>query len=119
MALQSRAANCGRGQVVDVALYEAVFSLMESLLPGLKERPWFKAGSVYLLVENDYDSARSRLNTEYTFVSDGRVEIRRGSQRVYPFRELIELVEAAGFTVAPDEKWTRASHTLTLVGTRT
>jgi len=33
MALQSRAANGGRGQVVDVALYEAVFSLMESLLP--------------------------------------------------------------------------------------
>jgi formyl-CoA transferase len=33
MALHSRAANGGRGQVVDVALYEAVFSLMESLLP--------------------------------------------------------------------------------------
>jgi len=33
MALQARAANGGRGQVVDVALYEAVFSLMESLLP--------------------------------------------------------------------------------------
>ena len=33
MALHSRAGNGGRGQVVDVALYEAVFSLMESLLP--------------------------------------------------------------------------------------
>jgi formyl-CoA transferase len=33
MAVQARAANRGRGQVVDVALYEAVFSLMESLLP--------------------------------------------------------------------------------------
>jgi len=33
IALQARAANGGRGQVVDVALYEAVFSLMESLLP--------------------------------------------------------------------------------------
>jgi len=33
MALHSRAVNGGRGQVVDVALYEAVFSLMESLLP--------------------------------------------------------------------------------------
>ncbi|MDH5287182.1 MAG: CoA transferase [Betaproteobacteria bacterium] len=32
MALQSRAAT-GRGQVVDVALYEAVFSVMESMLP--------------------------------------------------------------------------------------
>jgi succinyl-CoA---D-citramalate CoA-transferase len=33
MALHARSANGGRGQVIDVALYEAVFSLMESLLP--------------------------------------------------------------------------------------
>ncbi len=33
MALHQRDVNGGRGQVVDVALYEAVFSLMESLLP--------------------------------------------------------------------------------------
>ncbi len=33
IALQHRQANGGRGQVVDVALYEAVFSLLESTLP--------------------------------------------------------------------------------------
>jgi succinyl-CoA---D-citramalate CoA-transferase len=33
MALHHRAANGGRGQVVDVALYEAVFNMMESTLP--------------------------------------------------------------------------------------
>jgi formyl-CoA transferase len=33
MALHARQGSGGRGQVVDVALYEAVFSLMESLLP--------------------------------------------------------------------------------------
>lgn len=33
MALHQRAQNGGRGQVVDVALYEAVFSLLESTLP--------------------------------------------------------------------------------------
>src|SRR5258708_3807197 len=33
MALRHREVNAGRGQVVDVALYESVFSLMESLLP--------------------------------------------------------------------------------------
>jgi len=33
MALRQREVNGGQGQVVDVALYEAVFSLMESLLP--------------------------------------------------------------------------------------
>ena len=33
MAIYHRQKNRGRGQVVDVALYESVFSLMESLLP--------------------------------------------------------------------------------------
>lgn len=33
MSLRSREVNGGKGQVIDVALYEAVFSLMESLLP--------------------------------------------------------------------------------------
>lgn len=33
MALRHREVNGGRGQVVDVALYEAVFAMMESLLP--------------------------------------------------------------------------------------
>ncbi|GLU34647.1 CaiB/BaiF CoA-transferase family protein [Trinickia caryophylli] len=33
MALHHRQANGGRGQVVDVALYEAVFNMMESIVP--------------------------------------------------------------------------------------
>jgi formyl-CoA transferase len=33
MALRQREVNGGKGQIVDVALYESVFSLMESLLP--------------------------------------------------------------------------------------
>jgi formyl-CoA transferase len=33
MALRQREVNGGKGQMVDVALYESVFSLMESLLP--------------------------------------------------------------------------------------
>jgi formyl-CoA transferase len=33
MALHHRDANGGKGQVVDVALYEAVFNMMESLIP--------------------------------------------------------------------------------------
>jgi formyl-CoA transferase len=33
MALRHREVNGGKGQVVDVALYESVFNLMESLLP--------------------------------------------------------------------------------------
>ncbi len=92
--------------------------IMESLLPNLKDRPWFKAGDIHLLVSNEYDAARGRLNTEYTFVAGGRVEVRRGSHRMYTYRQVIELMDAAGFDVAPDHAWTRASPALTLVGTR-
>lgn len=38
LALHERARNGGRGQVVDIALYEAVFSMMESLLPEFDAR---------------------------------------------------------------------------------
>ena len=38
MALHHREANGGRGQVVDVALYEAVFNMMESLVPDYDVR---------------------------------------------------------------------------------
>ena len=36
MALHHRDANGGKGQVVDVALYEAVFNMMESLAAGVR-----------------------------------------------------------------------------------
>jgi SAM-dependent methyltransferase len=92
--------------------------VIESLLPGLKDRPWFKAGDVYLLVTNEYDAVRGRLDIEYTFISNGRVEVRRGSHQAYTYRQLIELMEAAGFKVSQDPTWTRATPSLTLVGTR-
>ncbi len=38
VALRDRAQNGGRGQVVDVALYESVFAIMESLLPEYDAR---------------------------------------------------------------------------------
>jgi SAM-dependent methyltransferase len=92
--------------------------VIESLLPQLKDRPWYKAGDIYLLVRNDYDASRGRLDIEYTFVSNGRVEVRHGTHRAYTYRQLHEIVEAAGFSVTLGKAWDRASHTLTLIGTR-
>ena len=93
--------------------------VIENLLTKLKDRTWFQAGSVRLLVVNEYDPRRGRLDIEYTFVGDGGVEIRRGSHRAYTYRQLVESMESAGFAVAPSEKWTQASHAVTLIGTRT
>jgi SAM-dependent methyltransferase len=92
--------------------------VLENLLPQLQPRPWWKAGDVYLLVENQYDQTRSRLDTEYTFVSGGQVQVRRGSQRVYTYRELVSLLTASGFRADPAEAWTRDAHAVTFVATR-
>ena len=71
----------------------------ESALLTIKERGWWKAGGdIHLLVANQFDPASGRMETEYTFVSNGRVEVRRGTHRVYTYRQLVELMSAAGFS---------------------
>jgi hypothetical protein len=87
-------------------------------LNHLQPRPWWKAGDVYLLVENQYDPARARLDTEYTFVSNGRVEVRRGSHRAYNYRELVELLTASGFAVEAADSWTRDAPLVSFIATR-
>src|SRR5262245_19665004 len=92
--------------------------VVENLLNHLQPRPWWKVGDVYLLVENQYDPATARLNIEYTFVSDGRVEVRRGSHRAYTYMELVELLTVSGFSVEIADAWTRDAHVVSLIATR-
>ena len=92
--------------------------VLEGLLNHLYPRPWWKAGDMYLLVENQYDPARSRLDIEYTFVSNGRVEARRGSHRAYTYRELVGLLTASGFAVELPEAWTPAAQSASFIATR-
>jgi SAM-dependent methyltransferase len=92
--------------------------VLENLLGHLHDRPWWKVGDVYLLVSNHYDHTRERLDIEYTFVSNGRVDVRYGSHRAYAYRQLVELMEGCGFAVASAEPWTREAHTVLFVATR-
>ena len=92
--------------------------VVESLLRTIKDRFWVKAGGVYLLISNSYDHTRGRLDIEYTFVSDGRVEVRSGTHRAYTYRQLVELVQASGFTVEPAAPWTLDTHELLLLARR-
>jgi cyclopropane fatty-acyl-phospholipid synthase-like methyltransferase len=55
--------------------------VLENLLRHLQDRPWWKVGDMYLLVAHEYDHTRSRLDIEYTFLSNGRTEVRYGSHR--------------------------------------
>jgi SAM-dependent methyltransferase len=89
--------------------------VIENLLGHIHDRAWWKVGDVHLLVQNVYDHERSRLEIDYTFVSGGRVETRHGSHRAYSFRELVQLIEQAGFSVDLASPWTREAHTVTFV----
>jgi len=69
----------------------------ESILPTLHERRWYDFEDLIFLIYNRYDHVSSRLHTDYTFIRDGRVDTRPGSQRVYSYGELSRLLEGAGF----------------------
>jgi hypothetical protein len=92
--------------------------VLENLLGHLQERPWWQVGDLRLLVVNRYDPARQRLDIEYTFLSNGRADVRNGSHRAYSYRELVALIEAAGFSVETDKPWTREAASVTFVCTR-
>lgn len=92
--------------------------VLENLLGHIQERPWWQIGDLRLLVVNRYDHTTQRLEIEYTFVSSGQAEVRRGSHRAYSYRALVELMTAAGFTVETDRPWTRQAHTVTFIATR-
>lgn len=92
--------------------------VLENLLGHLQERPWWKVAEMYLLVRNQYDHTRSRLDIEYHFVSNGVVEVRHGSHRAYRYAELCELIERSGFDLTVATPWTRGAHTVTFIATR-
>ena len=72
-------------------------TLAETALPAMQARSWYQAGDVLMAVANGYDLYRGRVVTEYTFVKDGVVAKRAGSQQVWTLRELRALLLQAGF----------------------
>ncbi len=71
----------------------------ESLLPHLKEREWYQVGDILMALRNTYRAADSCLETEFTFVRDGSVDVRTALSRVYTAAELARLLEQAGLRV--------------------
>ena len=92
--------------------------VLENLLSHIQDRPWWKVGDLHLLVANQYDHTTGRLEIEYTFVSNGRLEVRRGSHQAFTYRQLVDQLGAAGFTVELSQPWTRDAHSVTFIATR-
>jgi SAM-dependent methyltransferase len=72
--------------------------LAEGIFPNFQDRNWFQAGDIKFLRNARYDPERSRIDTEYTIIRDGRTETRAASHRIYTYRELSQLLKEAGFS---------------------
>jgi SAM-dependent methyltransferase len=70
----------------------------ESLLPALERRAFYELGDLIFLAARRYDAASGRLEVEYTVIVNGGMERKRASIRLYTYRELRGLIEAAGFS---------------------
>ena len=70
----------------------------EILLPTLQERSWYPVGQMFMLAQRRYDPTDSRLHVEYIMIRGGEAERRSMSARLYSYREIVRLLEEAGFT---------------------
>ncbi len=68
----------------------------ESILPTMQTRIWYKVDDMLMLSEHQYDSRQSRMDTEYTFLRDGKTETRKASSWVFTVAEMERLLNQAG-----------------------
>jgi SAM-dependent methyltransferase len=57
---------------------------------------WFRAGDIFMLNERRYDAAAGRLDIDYTFLHNGKVETRPTSSFTFTASEIIRLHADAG-----------------------
>jgi SAM-dependent methyltransferase len=93
LAAVARSLKPGGGFALDTGV------AAESILANAEKRQWHRAGSVYLLSEARYDARESRLDTNYTFLWEGRSETRPSSSYVATAGEIRRRLERAGFRV--------------------
>lgn len=73
--------------------------LIETRLPEMEaqERIWWPVGEMLALEERNFDHETSRVESDWTFIQDGRTERKSLSLRLYTYLELTRLLEQAGF----------------------
>jgi len=68
----------------------------ESILPGLQHSRWYKVGDIYMLSRNQYHPRDARLDIEYTFVRNGKEEMRPSSSYVLTVNEICRMTHQVG-----------------------
>ena len=88
----SRALKPGSRLIIDTGM------AAESILPTRQLKRWFRLGDVLMLSENRYVAESSRLDIDYTFVHEGRVETRPTASYIFTVAEHRRLLGDAGFS---------------------
>jgi SAM-dependent methyltransferase len=72
-------------------------AIAECLLLNVQANRSIEIAGIKVDIEHRYDHEQGRMFNDFTFTRDGVVDKRPSSQRVYTYRELTELLRAAGF----------------------
>lgn len=71
----------------------------ECLLPGFEPESTYKAAGITMADRHRYDARESRLDTTVTFEKDGQGDAREMSHWLLTSRDVVQLLEQAGFDV--------------------
>jgi SAM-dependent methyltransferase len=71
----------------------------ESILPNLQPIRWYKVDDIYMLSANKYHPREARLDIEYTFIRDGKVDVRPSSSYVLSANQICRMCSDAGLEV--------------------
>jgi SAM-dependent methyltransferase len=90
LAAIARALKPGARFIIDAP------AIAESLLPHLMEKRTIALGDITATIDTRYDHEQGRMFNDFTFSRAGVDDKRAASQRIYTYRELIELLRGAG-----------------------
>ncbi len=99
----SRSLLPGAGLILETAM------AAESFFPTFQERDFMKVGDITLLMRHEYHPGQSRLDTEYTFIRDGEVQVRGSRYWIFTMGEIKRMIGKAGMKMdavfgAPDKR---------------
>ena len=70
----------------------------EALLPQFRDHHDMEAGDIRFVAENRYDVETGWIENRYTVTRGNQSEVRLARHRIYTCREIISMLEVAGFT---------------------
>jgi SAM-dependent methyltransferase len=73
--------------------------IAECFLVNGGEKEWLQLGDMYMLIENQYECKTSTVATTYTYIQNGKQEVRTAKHWIYTSGELCDMLKAAGFSI--------------------